>query len=348
MIFSCENYAIFGVYIPLIVVTLSMLIAIFFTRYLVKKGCRAKTACVPILFWGICMIVLLVRIGVWFAPPLNLVLEPNERQQRTTGSIEKIAVASPVPVYYSYDSNSFRPAIWITVNGDDYYLPYCNLDVGMQVELIWSTDMHIVSQLNTGICAEVDISISEQIPIPLEETTDPVIKSAGIHLARISFAVAAVIGFSQYLWGNRVALWLQEKDRTHKGGIVPSRIGILHFCVAYMPFFGILAGLTLSGFRGALLILIIGGAVFIWILVTKQTTKLTLSGNKVIYQTLCRKLIFETSDFQGIKWIQSGIRGNRCLRLVLQNAAVFDFEQENFWGLDDVYQKLRQRITKVG
>ena len=31
MIFSCENYAIFGVYIPLIVVTLSMLIAIFFT-----------------------------------------------------------------------------------------------------------------------------------------------------------------------------------------------------------------------------------------------------------------------------------------------------------------------------
>lgn len=345
---SYWDYVVPGVCIPALVVAATMFLAIIIIKQLASKHYSLKVVFLPVFFWGFGFAVFLTSIGAWFIPPLNLVLEPNAQPQKTIGTVEEIKSAPMLPIYYSSDSKSFRSAILLTVNGDDYYLPYCEIEVGTQVVLTWFTEQRVVSSLCTDADAETttDLPVKPQTQLSGGTYKKPKSTLLGKHLARVSLVLFVGVVLLQYPLGHRVAPWLQKRDKVRKGGIVPNRIGILHLCILFLPFVGMLTGMAMNSFRGGFLILALGGIVFGWILIKKQTTSLTLADNKVLYRELRRELVFSVSDIQSVLWVQSNIPGNRRLRITLQNACVLDFEQENFWGLEDMYRSLLKRTQK--
>lgn len=342
--FSYWGYVIPGVIIPVLFVTLTLLLASFVSKRLATDRHGPIAIISPLLLWGSCTIVFLATIGVWFKAPLSLVLEPDTPLQKTVGRVTAVNDAPELPIYYSPDSKILHSAMYITVNGDDYYLPYCHVDVGSLIELIWTGDMRVVYN--------VDDTVSESSPIGTTLISEPDEQdnyersrdSNGIFIARTFLILFIAVVVLQYLLGSKIACWLQEKDRTYRKGIIPSRIGLIHFAFTFLPFTGMIAGIAISGFPEAVVILALGTVVIVYILIKKQATSLTLSCGRIIYKELYRTLTFAISDLKEIAWVQSRIPGNRCLRITLQNSFVLTFEQENFWGLENMYCRLQRKL----
>lgn len=342
MCFEFYDYIFPGVIVPVILLFLFFIPVIFLSKLLAKKKSSTAAIFIPFIIGLAIFYGFLATAAKGLQPPLTLLLQSNAPVQVTSGTITEIRRGAPLPVYFDSDTKTFHPAVWLIVNDEAYYLPYCQFEKGTQVKIAWATEAHIVYKLE-DTSNNRDTSLQTVADTPQRHQNTRYQKS-GILFARICLFTIVGVVFLQYLLGRRIANLLQQRDQYYTNGIIPNRIGLLHFSITFLPFIGILVGLQLAGYRSAMMIAVIATLTLAGILLIKQTTTMVFLEGKLIYQNFLHTRSYDLSEIAGIKWRQSRIPGNRCLVIVLRNGRLLCFEQENFWGLQDAFIQIKKHL----
>ena len=131
-----------------------------------------------------------------------------------------------------------------------------------------------------------------------------------------------------------------RKDRNVRDIVRPNRFGLLYAGVLLILMCGILGGLTLHGFRSAIIVFLVGAVIIGRLVIKKQTTTVFLEGNLLVVKDCETVYRIEKDSVKTIGFVASRLPYNRCLILTMKNGMIFRFEQENFYGLESMYVKL--------
>lgn len=316
-------------------------------RLLTAKKCNfSLIACL----WIIVLVILLSGLFTYserFEYPLSALLQKNSTQYITVGVIENIERASSPPIYYDPNENTWDTAKIITVDGRDFYLLRCDAGVNQVVELRWGTDKSVVYEYTTlppeGNYESSTCPVKPTVPdVPQNENSD-----VGQKMAIVSACVFVLCVLMQYLFGKKISSYFVEEDKNVEGKIIPNRAGIIHVCLLYLPLCGIIIGLFLKGFRGALIVLLSGTICILVLLAKKQSTTVSLDGNSLVIRELGKVRIFPIESIADVYFDASRIPFNRCLTISLKNRVKLRFGQEDFYGLDDMYKKICRRREAI-
>ena len=338
MVFSNWGYIFPGVVMPVFVVIGLLIIATIIGRKLSNKKYPVIYTLIPVAVWLILFLVGLAFFAKGFVYPFSIALQSKLPTQVTSGQISAITNASAVPSYYNPADRSFHPAVFITVNGENYYALSCNAEVGDQITLEWATNERIVKSINTLSSGQSEtISFASN---SLEKSN--VRNMLGQTIRNISMILVICLSALQYPLGKRIAPFLQQKDAMFTGGTVPNKYGLLHFALVVIPLLGVLIGAGITGFGGAYLIAFMGGIIFSFIILTKQTTRVCLERDELILKNIFSTQVFPLSEIADVYWRRSAIPYNRGLVVTFQAGNSLIFEQIHNWGLQDLYNSIHK------
>lgn len=340
MEFSNTEYIFAGIFVPVAVFIAIMACASALTRYLAAKKYSIYAI---IILWVIIVVFLLnglFSLSQGFQYPVSAALQPDASQFITIGCVEQVEIAPSPPIYFDSLSKRFSAAKFLTIDGKQYYLPYCDVKVGQTVELRWSTDERVVFAYS--ILPNGNNSDNITYPMPSPNTTQP--RNAHEKLGQIIVVVCAGLFLAgvvlQYVTGKKLAAFFENKDQEIETAIITNRIGLLYSCVQYLLVLGILGGLVLKGFAGAGIILLIGAAVIASLIIKKYTTTAIMEEDLFVVKSLGSSHRIELGDITDVRFVASGLPHNRCLMITLKNKMVFRFEQEHYYGLGNMYKQL--------
>lgn len=343
MVFSNWDYIFPGIVIPAFVVISLLIIATIIGRKLSNKNYPVVYALIPVAVWLILFLVGLAFFAKGFVYPFSIALQSNLPTQVTSGQISAITNAPAVPSYYNPVDRSFHPAVFITVNGEDYYALSCNAEVGDQITLEWTTNERIIKSINMLSSGQSETVLFASNP----PEKNNVRKMLGQTIRNISMILLVCLSVLQYPLGKRIAPFLQQKDTAFTGGTVPNKYGLLHFGLVTIPLLGVLIGAGIAGLGGAYLIAFMGGIVFSFIILTKQTTRVYLDADELILKNIFSTQAFPLSEVADIYWRRAAIPYNRGLVITFQAGNSLVFEQINNWGLQDLYNSIQKRTGKA-
>lgn len=345
MIFSNMDYAIPGVIIPFLILLLLFILAFSISRFLGKHGNSVSVIAVPIFVFAFLFFSGMVKFHSGFTYPIMATFQPNAARSITVGKIDAISSAPPLPLYYNRITGALEPAQLLTMNDEQYYVACSSIEEGQWVELTWATQERVVFQWKI---LQPDEKPAGTYPITPPNVdfnhTDWV--TAGKIICLISGISFLLFVLLQYPVGFYISDYLIKMDRKQTDTIVPNRLGIAHACMSLCPILGILVGWRLTGFRGALLIALLGAIMIIRIVVLKQLTTMRYCGDHLLYKELRTERKLNIEDIASIDWRRSSIPHNRCLEILFTNGFVLRFEQESFWGLQDMYNRLNKRMKQ--
>lgn len=269
--------------------------------------------------------------------PISAVLHQNAMQYITVGNVEQVQSAPSLPIYFDPELKQFGPAKFVTVDGVPYYLPYGDIQIGQSVELRWATEEHVVYACRVLAPDEPIHNGTYPVSQPIQPYTNVEIGSVIAIVFALLFGLAAV---SQYPLGKIMAPRFAKKDKEFREGIVPNRFGLLHVGLQLLLTCGIVSGLALRGFRGAMFIFLLGLVFIGGMVLKKQTTTVSLDGDTLVIMDCNIVHRFERNSVKKVEFVASRLPYNRCLMLTLKNGTTFSFEQENFYGLESMYAEL--------
>lgn len=316
-------------------------------RFLTVKKCSfGLIACV----WIIVLVILLSGLFTYserFEYPLSALLQKNTTQYITVGVIEKIESASSPPIYYDPNENTWNTAKIITVDEREFYLLRCDAEVNQVVELRWGTDKYVVYEYGTlhddGNYESSTYPIkSDSVATPQNENAD-----TGQKIAIVSACIFVLCVLMQYPFGKKISSYFVEKDKNVEGKIIPNRAGMFYVCFMYLPLCGIIIGLLLKGFGGALIVLLAGTVCIFVLMMKKQSTTVSLDCDSLMIKELGTVRRIPIDVIVAARFDASRIPYNRCLTIILKNGVKLRFEQENFYGLGDMHKRICNCLKRV-
>lgn len=342
MYYSVMDYAKTGVLFPLFALIAVFILVIIIAKIFAKRKFSTFVVISPILVFGLLFFAGMALFADGFRFPIIAFFQSNSPVQTTAGQVTNVQEAPAIPVYYDRETHRFLPAMLITVNDDDYYVLHSNIEKGQWVSLTWITDERVVLSW-----AESEQAVAEQPPAEdsIRQNQNSSVAQAMMYVFGIMFLI--LLGL-QYLFGQRISEYLQKQDRQCSNGVIPSRFGILYFLIVYLPVFGFLIGWGANGFHGAFLIAILSLVFFLRIMILKQTTFLSFGGGKLVFREFKTTRVFPIDEIINVSWGTSKIPHNRSLIIQLPSGCSIVLEQENYWGLEDMYHKLNQIRQALG
>ncbi len=345
MICSNADYVIPGVIIPFLIILLLFILTCVISRSLGKHRHSIPVILAPIFLFAVLFFSGMLIFHSGFTYPVIATFQPNAARSITVGKIDAISSAPPLPLYYNRITGALEPAQLLTVNDEQYYVACSSIEEGQWVELTWATQERVVYQWKI---LQPDEKPAGTYPIttPNVDSNHTDLVSAGKTVCRISGIAFLLFVLLQYPVGFYISNYLIKMDRKQTNTIVPNRWGIAHVCMGLCPVLGILVGWRLTGFRGALLIALLGSIMIIRIVVLKQSTTMRFCGDHLLYKELRMERKLNMEDIASVDWRRSSIPHNRCLEILFTNGFVLRFEQESFWGLQDMYNRLNKRMKQ--
>lgn len=344
MTYSTMDYVLPGIILPCLLAVMIFAVCICLSRYFTRKKQSLGIILSPILLCAILFYVALFRFHTGFNAPIVSLFQMGSPQYITVGKIDEIKSAPVPPLYYDEKTKSFDPAQRLTVNGNEYYVCSCDLQEQQWVEIIWATDQRIVY-------AWKSINPGEKVPgtYAAEAKTDST-ENDSVHIGKqlLFISVAAFVLFTllQYPIGHMVSKYLEKKDRLHDAAIVPNRFGLLYALMMFTPILGVLLGLYLQGFHGIAVIIVLAVIVVSRIVIQKQTTVIKYDGEMLSISECNTNRRFSAHDITSVSWCKSNFPFNRCLMVTFSNGYSIRMEQENFWGLENMYHKIVYNRTR--
>lgn len=342
MEFSRFDYALPGIWLPVAIFAAIIVGAFLTSRYLAAKKYHGRT----VLFLWLLVLMLLLRGLVTYAQgftyPISAALQTDTTQYITVGCVEQVGPAPCPPIYFDPIGSKFGAAKLVTVDGVQFYLPYCDIEIGQTVQLRWANEEHVVYAYQILPDGGESKTYSIEMPAPQQNP----LARIGQTLALVSAGLLLLQVVLQYSLGKKMTPYFAERDRKTADRIIPNRFGLLYVCALLLPMAGILGGLALKGFTGALLILLAGTVLLGRLALIKQTTMVSLEENTLVVKHFgsVRRIGIESVAQTG--FVASRLPGNRCLQVTLKNGTVLRFEQENFYGLESMHKKLRRLVAQ--
>lgn len=315
------------------------------SRCLSKHKHSIPVILAPLFLFAVLFFSGMFKFHSGFTYPIIATFQPNAARSITIGKIDAISPALPLPLYDNPITGALEPAQLLTVNEEQYYVAYSSMEEGQWVELTWATQERVVYQWKILQPGEKPAG-TYPITTPNVDADHTDWVSAGKIVCWISGIAFLLFVLLQYPVGLYISNYLVEMDRKQTNLIVPNRWWIAHACMGLCPVLGIFVGLRLTGFRGVLLIALLGSIMIIRTVVLKQSTTVRLCGDHLLYKELRTERKLNVEDIASVDWIGSSIPHNRCLKILFTNGFVLRFEQESFWGLQDMYNRLNERLKQ--
>lgn len=337
MEFSKCIYALVGVWLPLAAIFVVFACAFLINRYLVKKQYHLGTI---MFLWIMVLVFLLYGLAIFsqgLKYPISAVVPQNVMQYITVGNVEQVESAPCPPAYFNPVSKQFGPAKFVTVDGIRFYLPYGDVQIGQAVELRWATEECVVYAYRVLPPEEQFVNSTYPVNPPVQSNSNVQIGSTIATVSAVLFALAVAL---QHPLGKVMAPRFIQKDQKFRDRIVPNRFGLLYACVKLLPMCGIFGGLALRGFGGAIIVFLVGIFFIGRLVLKKQTTTVSLEERMLVVKDWKTVYRIDMDSVKTIEFVESRLPYNRCLMLTLKNGMIFRFEQENFWGLENMYAKL--------
>lgn len=161
-----------------------------------------------------------------------------------------------------------------------------------------------------------------------------------IYYACLTIFVLFVI--LQYPIGKSVAFFLEKKDKSVYGAILPHKFGTMYRCCFLMPLLGMVVGLTIHGDSAMWFAVIISLIMFAVLMFLKNTTVLTIDNGYIIIKELKHIQKIPLHDIDSVGFGISRIPYNRSLVITLRNGVRLTYEQENYYGLSWFYQRFNE------
>ena len=134
-----------------------------------------------------------------------------------------------------------------------------------------------------------------------------------------------------------------KKDKKVTTSVIPNRYGLFHYGIIFCLQCCVILGMHLTGFRGIGIIFIIALPIVTYILVCKQTIKVTLQQDILVYKELLSELKIPLTHIDSVEWGRSGIPYIRQLIIRLKAGRAIILQQEHCWGLESLFNQLRGR-----
>lgn len=340
MNFPKSAYGFAGIFMPVAIFFVIIGATFFLSRYLISKKHHWLTI---ISVWVIVLVLLLHGLFTYsngLTYPISGALQNDAVQYITVGRVEQVQPAPCPPIYFNPISKKFSPAKFITVDDVQFYLPYCDIEVGQAVELRWATEKYVVYSYR--ILSDIESHQSCTYPITSSTPSQQHISHeyVGLILAIVSTSLFVLLVVLQYPLGKEIAPYFAQRDREVNDKVRPNRFGLLYACVQFIPMCGILGGIALRGFWGAIIVLLVGTVFIGRLVLKKQTTTLSLEGDFLVVKDYETKYHIEKNLVKSIGFVASRLPHNRCLMITLENGMIFRLEQEYFYGLESMYARL--------
>lgn len=344
MTFSSFDYALPGIVLPTLMFFGLLVSAFCVSRYFGRRKYSIGVAVSPFFIVAFLSILGIATFSQAFYYPLSALLQPNAVQFVTVGRIDAIEPAPHPPRYYNPINRSIASPQFLTIDNEQYYLPYCELEVGQTIELLWVTDAHVAYSYSIVSDCLDDKSYTYPVyPTELkhqESTYDDI----GQTIASICSGMFLFFVLIQYPLGQKLSVYFTKRDREIVNRMIPNRFGLLYIFCLFCPLAGIAIGLSMRGFTGALFILVMVSFVIIRLAIKKQTTTVTIDNNSLIIKTIGSLRRIEKGDIVAVDYGKSHMPYNRCLIITLRNGLSLQYEQEHFLGLESMYKVIKLLI----
>lgn len=341
MLFSASDIVLSGVVAPLAIVLFISVLSISLSFSLGRRKKPLYAVLAPIIIWGTLLIMGLITFADGLTYPISVLIQPHAEKRETIGEVTAIRDA-PIPlIYYSPNLNTFDSASIVTVNGNEYYIVQHQLQVGQYVNLVWSTDKRVVFSWSILPQYEPETYGGESSNYQKEQVISPpnfVTNANPILLG--SFLIIVVVTILQYPLGKAISSRLEKIDRRHSGSVVPNRFGLLIYATILCPITGVLIGLSLEGYSGVWLIGLLAFVSVFRIILVKQTTTVQIVNDSLYYRKLGSEHYYEICEIVSVQWGSSQIPHNRSLVITFSNHFSLALEQENYWGIENMYSEL--------
>lgn len=346
MEFSRSVFFLAGIFFPAVIYFGIIAGAFFLSRYLVRKKYRLRTV---ICLWVIVLILLLHGLftcSQGLSYPISAALQTNAMQHITIGCVERVQLASYPPIYFDPISKRLSPAKFLTINGQQFYFPYCDVEIGQTVELRWATNERVVYAYN--ILQNGNGSNHSTYPIELPGSSQQYYAYADLgQILVVVFASLFIVGVVvQYPVGKMLSVRFMKKDQEVVNSIIPNRFGLIYMCIQFFLILGILGGLALKGFTGAGFILLVSAIPITGLIVKKQTTTVRIEEGLLVVKSFGATHRIQKESLVTASFVASSLPHNRCLMITLRNGMVFRFEQENYYGLENMYKKIQEALNQ--
>jgi len=329
-------YLLYGFALPSTIIGILFAMAFMLSRTFSKNGYSLPVRILPLFLWLILFLYSLTFLLSGFRYPLSALFQHDKTRFITIGIVENVTDVATLPLYYDNTSHEWSKGKFIMVNGYQYYLPFCDVEVGTKVKLEWGCDERVVYKFSPITTISED-ELVIQSPSNNKATKANSYSIIGRFISVISFTTFVTATLILYIKKNHVLDYLLKKDKEVMGKIIPSRIGLVLYSVYSLCFLGICAGCSISGFKGPLMIFLCIICLTMISAVKTINTDLIINENSVVLKAGKTTRTYCKEDILDVRFVSTRLPYNRCLMITFANGQKIGFDQLNFWGLGSTY-----------
>jgi len=351
-VYSAADYNSLTDAVMLFFLAVFPILTIFICRKLLQRAPDSKKYL--LVFFILIGIFLLVI--AWTTPLYrytNNILPLNEPIfQERAGQVQQVQRFGKLP--YHYVDGEFRYGALLTIDGTEYYMledtritsgTYLLFSAEIEDNLIISWE--VISQ------EQAEAFVPQPLPTPEEEPTpEPVpatVALIGRILTLLGLAILTILLLAQDRIYVKKVFWLSKKDIHHREGIVPNCTGLIESLFYFSSIaLVILGGCLQSGNYATVCILVLGIcglSFFCWL---EMQTRVRIIGRYIIITRPGREEQKSLDSITGVYFDTRRIKNSaRILVITFSNRNELRLPQEHHWGLDDLYNRLRQSCPKL-
>lgn len=321
-----------------------LLISLLLMRFLRKKHALRWFA---ILSLPVFLVWLLTSVH-YLIPAMERTecLYPPERAytHTTAGTVTNLRPADHIPLYY-YDGE-FRGGLLVTIDGTAYYsIDHPLLAEGTSLHFTYCPDQNLLmafSPIETGEVAALQAPFvmpqpAEPEPIPARQLL------AGEILNGVGLAGFALLVLLQNPIHHRLAIWLQDRDRRHRGPVRPNYTALVRLGASLFFMGLVISGGCLQNPEPALLLLFgisaLGMLFYTWL---RCRTVVWLEGRTLWLRQYRKEYAYHLSDLRAVYWTGSALRKEPRTLCITIGGTTIKLNQEEKWGLEELHRKLSQ------
>ena len=303
-----------------------------------------------------CYLSIVILVLSWSMPLIrytNNCIPPNKPVfQQQAGQVQQVARFSKLP--HHYVEGSFRHGMLVTIDDVEYYLledpritpgEYLLFSAEVEDRLIicWET----ISKEQAE--AFLPSPIPPQEEKPTAEPASPAAVLAGRILFFLGIAIIGVMIIGQDWIYTKKVFWLAQKDCQYRNGVVPN---FTCFVEILLYFSGIallvLGGSIQSNHYSALFLLAFGGCVMAFLCWLEMQVRVRFIGRHLVITNRGQEEYRSLDSIIRVYWDTRSFRNSaRSLVITFSDRQELRLPQEHHWGLDDLYNRLRQDCPQL-
>lgn len=351
-VYSAADYNFLTDTVMLLLLASFVVLAVFVFRQALQRTPIAKKY-VLVLFIHIA--IFLVAI-LWVTPLYrytNNILPLNEPFfQERAGQVQQVKRLGKLP--YHYVDGEFRYGMLLTIDGAEYYMLE-DTRITSGVYLLFSAEVedNLIISWESISREQAEAFVPQPLPPPKKSPAPAPVPAAIAQVGRILTFLGLVVLGLLLLANDRLYIkkvfWLNQKDSRHRNGIVPNFSMLWELLMTFSGILLLVLGSSMqANTYSGLFLLALGGGVMTFLCWLEMQVRVKIIGRYLIITSLGRKEQKSLDSVTRVYFDTRRIKNSaRILVITFSDRKELKLPQEHHWGLDDLYNRLRQSCPQI-